>query len=234
MYNLLMSKDLSFLQLAHKQNRIAVISIDIQYLFQNFGSFTEQQKQSYKKFNEDCAVALEAYRSMGIPIIHVAFDLKHPNVGFHVVRSQEQKEELSRNTQTYSYNKENLCVDTRCTDRLEIDLIHPAKNNEAIVLKTNSSAFETDILHQYLQSKKLDELLFIGMYTKDCITNSMRGADTLGYHVYGLADLIEDDRPKQDTISRLDENLDFLKYAIPNAIITNHANVVNELNSLKL
>jgi nicotinamidase-related amidase len=69
--------------------------------------------------------------------------------------------------------------------------LHPAvapKENEPVVDKRHSSAFQNTTLHEQLKRSQIDKLVIAGMQTEYCVDSACRAAAALGYQVVLVSD----------------------------------------------
>lgn len=135
----------------------ALLLIDIQKGFKNESHWGGNRNN--KDAEAKCALLLDKWRKLNLPVFHIMHGSKNPNSPLHPSKPGFELH----------------------------DLINPT-NEEPIIVKDVNSAFIGTDLEQQLKSKNISTLVIVGLTTNHCISTTTRMAGNFDFETILISD----------------------------------------------
>lgn len=213
------------------QNRVAFVSIDHQYMFQNLNM--DCYPAAFDSYNQNYQLAIDMMRQASIPVIHVAYDIDSDET--ISLLDRDQRKMLFAHSREFLYNAAEMVISKQDDEQAYVihsDMLHTVLPGEILYMKPCINAFDNNSkLDDYLKAQGIDSLIFAGMYLTDCAISSMIGGVGHGYDVAAIADLLEGQKPIPSTKRRFENNKSYIANRLPPAAITQTAELAEILRS---
>lgn len=140
-----------------REKKPALLLVDIQKGFENEAHWGGNRNN--KDAEEKCAMLLNKWRELHLPIFHIMHGSRNPDSPLHPSKPGFELH----------------------------DLIQP-KNQEPVIVKDVNSAFIGTSLEQDLKNKAISTLVIVGLTTNHCISTTTRMAGNLDFETFLIAD----------------------------------------------
>jgi nicotinamidase-related amidase len=175
----------------YAENRVAVISIDHQYIFRKWLEVDDKAHwvPTMDKFSVKYIAEMENLRALNLPIVHVALSYEDHGA-FKNDMNEDDRNEIRQHAALFFVDRDTMTVRDAnygfpsATDEIvNIDIRHEIQSGERLFIKKENSAFrEKDggKLHHLLQGEGFDTLIVTGQYANNCVLRTLEDMERLG------------------------------------------------------
>lgn len=140
-------------------NKAALLLIDIQKGIDESAFYGGHRNNPMAE--QQAAILLERWRTLGLPIFHVRHSSQNPDSPLHASKSGFAIKEI----------------------------VKPQNNESVITKKVNSAFIGTNLLH-LLKEVPTKTIVIVGLTTNHCVSSTARMAGNLGLKTYVIADAV--------------------------------------------
>lgn len=215
---------LSALKARHAQGRVAVLSIDHQYLFRKWLGLDQQKDQIavFDSFTAAYCDTLTRLRHFSLPVVHVAFSHK-AHGAYQNDMSPADRRDIHAHMHAFHLNKQGV-ITRNGKETTRADLLHPVRHGDRLFIKNGRSALGDkgrNSLHHTLRLSKIDTLIVTGLYADACVLDTVKDAGHLGgYDVVLPCDMLYPSGKNENLIQTTRDNFDRFRCHAPRARTT--------------